>query len=207
MQAGETASKPFLLATAKGFTGHSEAAAGAAGLTEAVLLLTHACAAPALHLRQLNPHVAGVIGSGGVGTRSVAVSRAGSDPVPSGAGRAPAATFTLFARSCQIASAVTCCEDATRCPTLQFDTAMDRVHPDNVLGCVTQATAKSSSASSQARHAECWSLASAPSAHRAPMHTRSCAGRRRLWTPLMVLTSAPDCLGAAPRVGSSLVHR
>ena len=84
MQA-ESASQPFLVATAKGFTGHSEAAAGAAGLTEAVLLLTHARAAPALHLRHLNPHVAGVMGAGSAGRRRIAVSRAGADPVPAGA--------------------------------------------------------------------------------------------------------------------------
>ena len=92
MQAGNTASQPFLLATAKGFTGHSEAAAGAASLTEAVLLLVQARAAPALHLRHLNPHIAGVIGVSSAGARSVAVSRAGADPVPTCACRAPSAT-------------------------------------------------------------------------------------------------------------------
>ena len=129
MQDGKLATQPFLLATAKGFTGHSEAAAGAAGLSEAVLLLTQARAAPALHLRQLNPHVAGVIGASGRDGRSVAVSRAGADPVPTRVHRAPDAIVNSLMMSllrchckCEqnIRSCLLYCLSASQhgCPTL-----------------------------------------------------------------------------------------
>ncbi len=80
----DSTAAPFLLASAKGFTGHSEAAAGAAGLTEAIFLAAHARAAPALHLRHLNPHVAGVLGGAVTAKRPAAILRGGADPVPSG---------------------------------------------------------------------------------------------------------------------------
>ena len=53
----------FLLATVKGYTGHQESGAGAAGLMEAALVAQHAAAAPALHLRHLNPHVDSALSS------------------------------------------------------------------------------------------------------------------------------------------------
>ena len=57
----EGSRRPFLFATVKGFTGHQESGAGVAGLMEASLLVQHAAAPPALHLRHLNPHLHGAL--------------------------------------------------------------------------------------------------------------------------------------------------
>lgn len=51
-------SRPFVLSSIKGFAGHSEAAAGAVGVLEAVSVMVQQALAPALHVRQLNPYVA-----------------------------------------------------------------------------------------------------------------------------------------------------
>ena len=67
---------PLTLATVKGYTGHQEAGAGIAGLMEALNLVSHACAPPALHLRSLNPHVAATLQS-----RAVGVARGGPAPI------------------------------------------------------------------------------------------------------------------------------
>ena len=57
----EGSRRPFLFATVKGYTGHQESGAGVAGLMEASLLVQHAAAPPALHLRHLNPHLHGAL--------------------------------------------------------------------------------------------------------------------------------------------------
>ena len=64
----------------KGHTGHSEAAAGVAGLMEAAMLAYHACTAPALHLRTLNPHVAGLVAN----SQGASIARGGPYAVPRG---------------------------------------------------------------------------------------------------------------------------
>ena len=60
----------------KGYTGHQEAGAGVAGLTEALNLVSHSSIPPALHLRSLNPHVVAVLHGGAVG-----IARGGPAPV------------------------------------------------------------------------------------------------------------------------------
>ncbi len=50
-------SRPFLLHTCKGSTGHQEAGSGIASLQEALVVLHEHTTSPALHLRTLNPHV------------------------------------------------------------------------------------------------------------------------------------------------------
>ncbi len=68
--------QPFVLASVKGYTGHQEAGAGVAGLLEAAALLGQRQLAPALHLRRLNPYVAGPLAG-----HSAYVSRAGLAPL------------------------------------------------------------------------------------------------------------------------------
>ncbi|KAL0047289.1 hypothetical protein WJX82_000056 [Trebouxia sp. C0006] len=67
---------PLTLATVKGYTGHEEAGAGVAGLMEALNLVSHASAPPALHLRTLNPHVAATLQG-----RAVGIVRGGPAPM------------------------------------------------------------------------------------------------------------------------------
>jgi 3-oxoacyl-(acyl-carrier-protein) synthase len=70
--------RPFVFSSIKGYAGHSEAAAGAVGVLEAVSVLMHQALAPALHVRQLNPYIAAPLqGSSAVINRS-----AGLAPVP-----------------------------------------------------------------------------------------------------------------------------
>lgn len=54
-----TSRSAFVLSTIKGYAGHSEAAAGAVGVLEAASVMLQQALAPALHVRQLNPYVAG----------------------------------------------------------------------------------------------------------------------------------------------------
>lgn len=57
-----TRQAPLLLHTCKGHSGHQEAASGLASLQEALSLMHHQQAAPALHLGTLNPHMQGALG-------------------------------------------------------------------------------------------------------------------------------------------------
>jgi 3-oxoacyl-(acyl-carrier-protein) synthase len=58
---------PLTLAASKSHAGHAEPAAGIVALLHVALAAASAAAAPILHLRSLNPHVAGVLdGAGGV---------------------------------------------------------------------------------------------------------------------------------------------
>ena len=52
---------PLALATIKGFTGHQEAASGVANLLAAAITASSGCMPPAMHLRTLNPLVAGAL--------------------------------------------------------------------------------------------------------------------------------------------------
>lgn len=74
-QGGER-QQPLSLATVKGYTGHQEAGAGVAGLMEALNLVSLLCIPPALHLRNLNPHVAATLQG-----RAVGIARGGPAPV------------------------------------------------------------------------------------------------------------------------------
>ena len=78
LQEGVPRKGGFVLATAKGYTGHQEAGAGVAGLMEASLLIQHAAVPPALHVRHLNPHVHGALRG-----HAVAVARGGPLGMPS----------------------------------------------------------------------------------------------------------------------------
>jgi 3-oxoacyl-(acyl-carrier-protein) synthase/acyl carrier protein len=69
---------PFLFSTVKGYTGHQESAAGAVGLMEAAQLVQLHAVAPALHLRNLNPHV-----HGSLAHHPVSIARGGPFAVPS----------------------------------------------------------------------------------------------------------------------------
>lgn len=60
----------------KGYTGHQEAGAGVAGLMETLNLASHSSIPPALHLRNLNPHVAAILQG-----RAVGIARGGPAPV------------------------------------------------------------------------------------------------------------------------------
>lgn len=60
----------------KGYTGHQEAGAGVAGLLEALNLVAHSSIPPALHLRNLNPHVTATLQG-----RAVGIARGGPAPV------------------------------------------------------------------------------------------------------------------------------
>lgn len=73
---GEARQQPLSLATVKGYTGHQEAGAGVAGLMEALNLASHSSVPPALHLRNLNPHVAAILQS-----RAVGIARGGPAPM------------------------------------------------------------------------------------------------------------------------------
>ncbi len=67
---------PLLLLGSKTLVGHSEPASGLTGVAYALQLLKQRSAVPVLHLRQLNPHVAGVISGVGPLSRTLAVPRA-----------------------------------------------------------------------------------------------------------------------------------
>jgi 3-oxoacyl-(acyl-carrier-protein) synthase/acyl carrier protein len=69
---------PFVFSTVKGYTGHQESAAGAVGLMEATQLVQLHAVAPALHLRNLNPHV-----HGSLANHPVSLARGGPYAVPS----------------------------------------------------------------------------------------------------------------------------
>lgn len=73
---GEERQQPLSLATVKGYTGHQEAGAGVAGLMEALNLVSLSSIPPALHLRNLNPHVAATLQR-----RAVGIARGGPAPV------------------------------------------------------------------------------------------------------------------------------
>lgn len=73
-----TAPLPFVFSTVKGYTGHQESAAGAVGLMEAAQLVQLQAVAPALHLRNLNPHV-----HGSLAHHPVSIARGGPYAVPS----------------------------------------------------------------------------------------------------------------------------
>ncbi|MCZ7431310.1 type I polyketide synthase [Streptomyces sp. WMMC1477] len=55
--AGRPADEPFLVGSVKSNIGHTEAAAGIAGLIKAVLVLAHRTVPPSLHYREPNPHI------------------------------------------------------------------------------------------------------------------------------------------------------
>lgn len=71
---------PLLLHTCKGHSGHQEAASGLASLQEAIALMQHQQAAPALHLHTLNPHVQGALYRC---NRGVIIARQGPQPLTS----------------------------------------------------------------------------------------------------------------------------
>ena len=73
---GEERQQPLSLATVKGYTGHQEAGAGVAGLMEALNLVSLSSIPPALHLRNLNPHVAATLQG-----RAVGIARGGPAPL------------------------------------------------------------------------------------------------------------------------------
>lgn len=73
---GAERQQPLSLATVKGYTGHQEAGAGVAGLMEALNLVSLSSIPPALHLRNLNPHVAATLQG-----RAVGIARGGPAPV------------------------------------------------------------------------------------------------------------------------------
>lgn len=81
-QAGSTAdssSRPaFVFSTVKGYAGHSEAAAGAVGVLEAVSVMVQQALAPALHVRELNPYIAAPL----QGRNTVLNRSTGLAPVP-----------------------------------------------------------------------------------------------------------------------------
>lgn len=77
LEQGEERQQPLSLATVKGYTGHQEAGAGVAGLMEALSLVSLSSIPPALHLRNLNPHVAATLQGRAVGI-------AGGGPAPVG---------------------------------------------------------------------------------------------------------------------------
>lgn len=83
-QAGSTAdssssSRPaFVFSTIKGYAGHSEAAAGAVGVLEAVSVMVQQALAPALHVRELNPYIAAPL----QGRNAVLNRSTGLAPVP-----------------------------------------------------------------------------------------------------------------------------
>ena len=76
LRQGEEREQPLSLATVKGYTGHQEAGAGVAGLMEALNLASFSSIPPALHLRDLNPHVAATLQG-----RAVGIARGGPAPV------------------------------------------------------------------------------------------------------------------------------
>lgn len=77
--AGSSSSRPaFVFSTIKGYAGHSEAAAGAVGVLEAVSVMMQQALAPALHVRQLNPYVAAPL----QGRNAVINCSTGLAPVP-----------------------------------------------------------------------------------------------------------------------------
>ena len=55
---GRSADAPLLVGSVKTNIGHTEAAAGIAGVVKAVLVLQHGIVPPHLHLAELNPHIA-----------------------------------------------------------------------------------------------------------------------------------------------------
>ena len=77
VQEGQNRKVPFLFATVKGYTGHQESAAGAVGLIEATHLVQRHALPPALHLRNLNPHV-----YGSLARHPVSIARGGPYPTP-----------------------------------------------------------------------------------------------------------------------------
>ena len=63
-----TANSSLTLLAAKSWVGHSEPAAGIAGIAHAQLALQHHMQLPILHLGQLNPHVASALKQGSAGS-------------------------------------------------------------------------------------------------------------------------------------------
>lgn len=89
--ASNSSIRPFVFSTIKGYAGHSEAAAGAVGVLEAVSVMVQQALAPALHVRQLNPYIAAPL----QGRHAVINQGTGLAPVPlwqNGAGQAPGAS-------------------------------------------------------------------------------------------------------------------
>ena len=69
-------SRPLQLAAIKSRLGHTEAGAGVMGALQVVKCLTGGAAEPVLHLRAVNLHVAGVLGS--TGSSACAARQAGA---------------------------------------------------------------------------------------------------------------------------------
>jgi 3-oxoacyl-(acyl-carrier-protein) synthase len=79
LAADSSSSRPaFVFSTIKGYAGHSEAAAGAVGVLEAVSVMMQQALAPVLHVRQLNPYVAAPL----QGRNAVINRSTGLAPVP-----------------------------------------------------------------------------------------------------------------------------
>jgi 3-oxoacyl-(acyl-carrier-protein) synthase len=75
---GSNSRPAFVFSTIKGYAGHSESAAGAVGVLEAVAVMLQKALAPALHVRHLNPYIAGPLHS-----RNAVINRSsGLAPVP-----------------------------------------------------------------------------------------------------------------------------
>lgn len=70
---GRDASDPLLVGSVKTNIGHTETAAGIAGVVKSVLVLRHATVPPHLHLSELNPHVAAVTSAVAVPTHLTAL--------------------------------------------------------------------------------------------------------------------------------------
>ena len=71
---------PYVFSTVKGYSGHQGAGA-TAGIIEAVLAVSHAAVAPALHLRTLNPHIVNTLEQSGTAA-GVGLARGGPYGVP-----------------------------------------------------------------------------------------------------------------------------